>query len=289
MGAAFDIISKIDHFKPIPPVAHQVMALASDPDAHAADLANLVESDPAITANLLRVCNSAYFGLKVQVDSIQHAVALLGMNRMVELVLAHLAAGHLNRSTKGYGLAAGQLWKQSVASAYLAKSMAIRNSGVDSQLIFTAALLRDIGKTVMAEFVEAAADKLRYLVSECGMGLSRAEQEVFSIDHPTLGGIIAERWNFSGKLTHLIQHHHHPLQGIHADIDTAVIYLADVVMTSNEPTDGLNHREHRYYPPVLTKTGYSGYDLYALSAEYRVYHQNAEFLLNPPSVSNAIH
>jgi HD-like signal output (HDOD) protein len=82
-----DIINGIDTLKPIPPVAAQIMALAEDENSSMSEIADLIVYDPSITASLLKICNSAYFGLSRKVESVRDAITLLGLDQIVELVL----------------------------------------------------------------------------------------------------------------------------------------------------------------------------------------------------------
>ena len=96
-----DIISEIDILKPIPPVATQILVLAEDINSSLSEIADLIIHDPAITANVLKMCNSAYFGLPRKVDSVRDAISLLGLDHVVDLVLMNSLSGNF-RQGKNY-------------------------------------------------------------------------------------------------------------------------------------------------------------------------------------------
>jgi putative nucleotidyltransferase with HDIG domain len=275
-----EIKDKIDKLPPIPQVMHQILELASDPQATASDLANVILIDPAITANMLQACNSAYFDPAAQVDSIQHASAVLSMDQIIELAIIHHVTDYLKQPQTGCDLAIGDLWKQSAASALLAKAIATSKGVSEVPILFTAAVLRDIGKIVLGEFMEEAGEKILKLVSEQGCSFSEAENEVFSIDHATLGAMIADQWNFNGKTAHIIRYHHEPLQGSHDDFDTAIVYLADIIANMVGPINGIDQLANRSYGMVLKTLGYSGFDIFRLITEYHTSVQKAEMMLN---------
>ena len=267
MAPSESITSVIDMLNPISPVAHQILDLADNPEAGASDLAEVIMFDPTVTANILRVCNSAYFGLAVRVDSVQHAVSLLGMDRITEMIIVYLATDCLSKASGGNGSKSESDWIHSVATAFLAKSIGMEKELDEIPLLFTATLLRDIGISIMAAHDTGGRSKVRELVSENGFSTLKAEREVYSVDHTVLGGMVADKWNFSGKLSHIIRYHHDPLQGIHADADAAVVYLSDTIYDMTDAGACKDDNHQSTYNGVLNKLGYSGYELYRLSAE----------------------
>ena len=140
------IVARIDSLAPIPPIATQILALAEDQDACLRKIAELIRHDPPITANILKVCNSAYFGLVQKVESIHEALTLLGLDKVTELVLLNCLSDSLGGAHCGYGLGEGQLWRHAVTSAHVSVALANRVGGnFNKHLLFTAALLKDIG------------------------------------------------------------------------------------------------------------------------------------------------
>ena len=113
------IIGGIDRLKPIPQVASRVISVIENPSSSISQLAEVVTYDHALTANLLRMCNSAYFGLTRKVDSVQQAIVYLGMDQVADLVFLTGGADNLKREQEGYGLHGGELWRYSVSSASL--------------------------------------------------------------------------------------------------------------------------------------------------------------------------
>ena len=119
-----DIVEQIDLLAPIPAIASQIMTKSEDPDSSLSEIADLIVNDPALTANLLKICNSAYFGLPRKVESVKDAVAWVGLDQIVELVLTNSVSDNFNKGLQGYGLGEGELWRHAVTSAHVAKSLA---------------------------------------------------------------------------------------------------------------------------------------------------------------------
>ncbi len=241
------LIKDIKNLTPIPAVINQIIEKVDDPTCSMEEIATIIQFDPALTANLIRTCNSAYFGLKNPVDSVKDAVSILGMDQIVELVLIKAGATNLSKAQKGYGLEKGAMWKYSVSSALIAKGIAKTICPDNRNMIFTGALLKDIGKTVLDRFISNSIDKINLLVDNKGYSFREAEKKVIGIDHAELGATIAKMWKFSPTLVKIIRHHHLSEESMRKDKDISIVYLADCICMMigiGVGTDGLAYRFH---------------------------------------------
>lgn len=273
------IIQKIKKLSPIPIVIHKVLDFASTPDGSLEDLVRLVENDPAITANLLKACNSAHMGLPVKVNSVQQAVALLGTQNVVETVVTQTLSVNLQRAQKGYGLAKGELWKQSVATAMISRNLAERRQLPLLPTIYTAALLKDVGKVVLHEFVANEVKKIEYQVNIKGYNFIEAEHLCIGMDHATLGGIIAEEWNFSDQMVFMIRHHHLLDPEARKDPATATLYLADMVSMMAGTCTGIDRLAYKVYEDIFNDFFLAKDELKALMYSYDGYLTGAQRFL----------
>jgi len=242
------IIKRIDGLKPIPQVTSKVTSIAEDPESSMNDLSNVIIYDTAVTANLLKVVNSAYFGLSENVDSVHQAIVYLGMAQVVDLVLLSASGENLQTAQEGYDLEAGELWKYSVSSALIARELAEKKGVKETHLIFTAALLKDIGKVILNQYVKDSFDKINALVTKQNFTFREAEKEVIGIDHAELGGMVAENWKFSPKMVEIIRHHHRPQDSSIGEFESSIVYMADTIcmmMGIGVGSDGLAYRFHR--------------------------------------------
>ena len=97
------IVEQIDRLEPVPPIATQIMALAEDPDSSTMEMSELILNDPALTANLLKTCNSAYFGIKRRVESVRDAISLVGLDPIVRLVLLNTVSSNFKKGGDHHG------------------------------------------------------------------------------------------------------------------------------------------------------------------------------------------
>jgi HD-like signal output (HDOD) protein len=221
------LIRESERIEPVPQVIHQLMDLVDDPEVPVSEISELILYEPVVTANLLKLANSAAFGFKKKVNSVHDAVILLGLKRVVEIVVLNSVTKPLKSAQQGYGLERGQLWKQSVSCAIITSTIAEAIGLSEKHIVFTAALLKDIGVIVLDRHLGEAMEAIRMAMESDGLSLVAAERRVLGLDHALLGGRIAENWNFSEALAKTIQDHH--LNDEMADIpkETAMVYLAD--------------------------------------------------------------
>ena len=276
-----DIINRIDTLKPIPPVATQILALAEDMNSSLSEIADLITHDPAITANVLRMCNSAYFGMRRKVESVNDAITLLGLDYIIDLVLMDSISHNFRYEHDGYGLGEGELWRHAVLSSYVANILTeTHGSGIRKHLVFTAALVKDIGKLILGRFVAFSFEKINILVRSQGYSFNEAEKEIIGMNHEELGALMGQKWRFSEKLVYMIQHHHLSDPSARGDSETAMVYLADTVCMMMGMGTGVDGLAYRFYSDVLQRMNLTAEDLQAAIAETSGNWENIESLLD---------
>ncbi|MFO7496259.1 MAG: HDOD domain-containing protein [Desulfobacterales bacterium] len=279
MSHVQQLIDGISDLNPMPRVASQILTLVEDPNASTASLAELVLFDPSVTATVLKTCNSAYFGLPRRVDSVHDAISLLGLDKIVDIVLLKSSVANLTRRQTGYGLHEGELWKQAVASALIAKALADKMDKACKHLVFTAALLKDIGKVILDRFVAGSIQKINDLVVNSGYSFREAEKRVIGVDHAELSGLVARKWQFSDKLVFIIANHHLANPSARQDEATAIVYLADTVCMMIGIGGGVDGLAYRFYDGVLTQMNIGDVDLQEIIADFGASMYQVEQLL----------
>lgn len=182
------ILQFVIQLPPFPAVLQRVLHMVEDPKTSAQDVVEVIQYDQAITANILMVANSAYFGLRRPVHSIREALVKIGFNELIEIILTRGSAHIFCQACQGYNLTEGQLWRHSVACALLSKILSSRAKGESLPAQFTASLLHDVGKIILSQFVKDHFEDIENLVREQNRSFTEAEKEVLGIDHAELGG-----------------------------------------------------------------------------------------------------
>ncbi len=219
-----EILARIEALPPMPSVAVRLLEAAQDPQVDLGAVARWLEQDASMTANLLRLCNSPFYGLRKEVTSVRQASSLLGMKQVVQIALTVLSSRYLSSGQAGYGLAAGELWKSSVGAAIAAELLAIEAAYPHPATAYTAGLLEDIGKIVLAEFVAEALPKI-WAAAEAGVGFEDAERQAVGMSHSEVGGLLLSRWGFPPALVESVQTHHRPGE---AKLDPSLANIAHV-------------------------------------------------------------
>jgi len=227
------IISAVHSFPAISPAATRLLQVLNPDDdtTSAGQLEEIVRYDPGLTANVLKMANSAYFGLRGRVSSITQAVTLLGRRRLLQLVIASSVNSIMANRIHGYGLARGQLWRHSIAVAVASEILIAEHKIADSDEAFTAALLHDIGKLILGEFVHAdlrAIDR----ATAAGDSFVEAEREVLGVDHCQVAAWVLEEWSLPSILVETVRWHHEPDKAKQASPVIDVVHVCDLLCLS---------------------------------------------------------
>ena len=187
----------------------QILPLLNQPDADTNTVVDLIAYNQSLTGNVLRVCNSAYFSRGTPIDTLQHAVTRVGFRQIYDIVVSVISAVTLARPQKGYGVEANELWGHSVAAAVAAQIVA-RDCSADEQIVFTAAILHDIGKIVLSLALEDMKDKVAFETEKCNLSPYEIEMKLLGVNHAEIGGRLLEHWKLPAHLVAGVRYHHHP-------------------------------------------------------------------------------
>ena len=218
------LLLSIEKLDPLPITAQKLIKALDDENAGPAQYAQYVEFDPAVTASVLRVANSAAYGGWNRVDTVRDAVVRLGGAKLLDIVLGDYLK-RIKIKAPMYDLAEDDLWLHSAAASLATKALRQERPKADIPEIATvAALVHDIGKLVMARFLKADARQILRLRDARGMSFVEAEREMFNCDHAEVGGAMATRWGFPAEVVDAITYHHQvPIASPTPTIDAVVI------------------------------------------------------------------
>ncbi|MCP5067381.1 MAG: HDOD domain-containing protein [bacterium] len=190
----------------IPSVASKVMTATADPNTSADDLRQVIETDPALAVRILKVANSSLYAFSRGIETLRHAIALLGFRTVENLVMA----ASLRDVFTNFGLSEKLLWEHStLAGAVSARLSAYGPIDVDRESAFTAGLLHDLGKIALANSAREQYSKIIMRTYNEGIAFRDAEREEFGFDHAELGALVGEKWKLPERLVHAICYHHH--------------------------------------------------------------------------------
>jgi putative nucleotidyltransferase with HDIG domain len=203
-------ISSVSNIATLPEVTAKIVKTVEDPKSNAQQLHQIISHDPALVSRILKVVNSAFYGLPGQIASIERAIVMLGLNAVRNIAVA-ASMGQLFRGVKlCEGYTAKDLWQHCVAVAVVAREMARQQKLPTADEAFLAGMVHDIGLLVS---LQTWPEKLRRSCEEArshGIDLCAAEQSIIGVDHQQLGMALAEKWHFPKSVQVVTGFHHEP-------------------------------------------------------------------------------
>ena len=233
MTTAREVMRNADGMPTLSSVVAEMSKLISDDSTSIQDFERIIKPDPALTVNLLRLANSAYFGMRRQISSVRQAVALLGIERVFELATSASFTRILPLNIPGYEIAADTYFFHCLAVGAMAEQLAKLTKISTGELIFTAGLLHDIGKLAIGTFLIKDADAVRNALFGREVRFVDVEKEIVGTTHVEVGALMVEEWHLPSELTGPVRWHHAPGDAPD-DVDRTVVDLIHVA-------DGLAH------------------------------------------------
>ncbi|MDJ0987959.1 MAG: HDOD domain-containing protein [Desulfobacterales bacterium] len=238
------IAAAIKSFPGMPGTAVKLLGLIDDPAMRVSQIEEILRQDPGLTANVLRLANSAYFGIPSKIGSIRQAVILLGLKRLIQMVIATCVSAIMDKPVPGYDLAPGELWRHSIAVSVAAEGLVKELKVEAAEEIFTAALLHDVGKLVLGEFVKDDFKKIENAVSEW-VSFEEAETMVLGTNHAEVGAQILTRWSLPVEIVNAVQWHHKPEASDQISTMLDIVHVANfmsIMIGIGIGRDGLQHQ-----------------------------------------------
>ncbi|MDZ7727160.1 MAG: HDOD domain-containing protein [Dehalococcoidia bacterium] len=221
------LLDQIEELPPLPAVAAKVMAMADDDNCSALDLAQVLSADQALTAKMIKISNSAYYGFARKVSTVREAVVVLGFKQVQQLaVTTSLMNAWSQRPSKDEAFNMDLFWGHTVAVAIAAESIAKKSRVARPEDGFTAGILHDIGRLVLKMTMPDAFHEAVLLARE-GTPLHQAELACTGYDHQVIGKALGEGWKFPGHLVDAVACHHDQRQTPAEDGLAGVVAQAD--------------------------------------------------------------
>ncbi len=228
MPDAKRIIARIEDLPTLPRTILKITELVNNPKSSAKDLARVITDDQVLTARLLKLVNSSFYGFPQRISTVTGAIVLLGFDAIRNLLLTTSVFDVFSRKDREGKLKQEEFWDHSLGCAVGAKVIAnhVRKDKVEE--LFVSGLLHDIGKIVEMMFLPEEFSRITTVVKEKQILMCQAETEVLGYTHAQTGRLLAEKWNLPPKLISIITYHHEPGSAGPFTLDAAVVHLADI-------------------------------------------------------------
>jgi putative nucleotidyltransferase with HDIG domain len=247
------ILKSIDKIPAFPATIQKVMQLLRNDDYAVSDVVNVIKYDQSIAANILKISNSAYFGARQKITSIHEAVVYLGQQQLIRAVQTSGISKFFKTGGVGYVTKIRDLLEHSVAVALMSQILSIRVLEREDPVLYTAALLHDVGKIIMGIYVHESFEKINNRVKSDKCSFLEAEEAIIGINHADLGGRIAAHWNFPSEIRDAIAYHHRPDLLMEENKTNAwIVYLSDQACLMMGIDGGIDALAHKGLEDVLT-------------------------------------
>lgn len=205
-----DVLSLVRQLPVMPRAITELQRLLTSPDTTVDQVVRVIKTDPTLSTNILRLANSAAFGLSRKVVDIPHAVTLMGFKVLGNLASTAAFAKMLPAELPGYRLTASQFLRHSYAVGVLSESLAVELHMPGGPPYYTAGLLHDIGKLVLGAFIASHSDVLCTILESQQLAFVDAERQILGVDHTQAAAWVGEHWNLPADLVSAAQLHHQP-------------------------------------------------------------------------------
>jgi putative nucleotidyltransferase with HDIG domain len=235
------VLGKIDKLPTLPFIVSTLNNLIKNPNTSASDIHKVIMKDQALSARILKLVNSAFYGFSERISSISHAIVILGFNTVKNVALTasvlNMFGGAESKGEDVFDRKA--FWVHSLAVAGTARVIAARVRLPSAEDIFVAGLMHDIGKLVLDQFVHEKFVEVLKLVREKNIHIKDAENEILDgVNHSQVGAWLATRWKLPNALVQMIGFHHRPALDDQFLKPVACIHLADILVRTLDIGNG---------------------------------------------------
>jgi putative nucleotidyltransferase with HDIG domain len=204
------VLKRVKDIPSLPQFVVETLKILDDPKSSASDVGEILSKDEGLVVRILRLANSAYYGLSRRITSISEAISFLGFKTVKSIVLAASVYKFMDGAFTGYSLDRGELWRHSQAVALTSRYLSEKLKAGDPEEAFIAGLMHDIGKIVLNDYVRFGYSIILRLVEEDSVAFCDAEQQVLGFDHAHVGALVMEQWNLPDTYSYVTHYHHNP-------------------------------------------------------------------------------
>ena len=258
------ILLKVASFPSLPDAALKMLKLIKSKDTKIEQVEKILRYEPGLTANVLKLANSPFFGIPQKVSNVRQAVMLLGFKRITNLVISVCSNGLMEKELHGYRIPPGDLWRHSIAVSHTAEAIAKYKKLDETTDIFTAALLHDLGKLALSKFLIKEFETIKVITSK-GVPFEVAENMILGTDHAEIGSQILRQWHFPPSIVDIVRFHHNPdrINSQNPYID--MLFLANLICKSGGDNHIYTGEMKKSYQGVLNRLNFKPDELQLLS------------------------
>ena len=219
----------IKRVRPVPQIVLKIIRMIRDDDVSLKTISEELRTDQVLSAKVIRLANSAFWGIEREIDAIDRALVFLGEKQFLQLIISSSLEDFFPVGQKGYSLCKGGIYRHALGTALVSEALADFSGAVPSDIAYTAGLLHDIGKVVLDQKMAAMYPLFYRRIHEDGIDMTVVEREEFGMDHTETGERLARDWSLPDNLIEAISFHHDPEKATVDPKLSHVVYLADLI------------------------------------------------------------
>ena len=242
-----NLIEQSPKISSLPTIFYQINEAVEDPECSFVEIGEIISGDPSLAARLLRIVNSSFFGFPSKIETISHAVTIVGMAQLHDLALATTVVNQFKGIPKE-SLNMEKFWLHSVATGLAARIIAVYRREPNADRFYLMGMLHDLGRLVLFLNIPDQMQKIMNCYEEGGL-LHDAENKVLGADHAAGVGMLLEMWKLPEMLQDAVAYHHSPSQSPRYPTAASIVHVADIIAHGME----LGTCGERYVPPLNPK------------------------------------
>ena len=246
----YGILRTLDDLPAMPHVVQKAQGIMARPDSNIKELSRVIELEQAIATRVLKLANSAYYGLSGKVSSVQHASVLLGFKALGELISVAGISNLMSKDLKGYQLNSGDLWRHSIAVAFGSRIIANRKDAEFGNLAFFAGLIHDAGKLILDPYVYERKDSFDEFMANGENTFVNAEKAILGFDHSEIAFELCQKWKIPNDQRIAIRFHHNPSKSDGSEL-AFILHMADYIAMANGYGAGTNGAQYQTEDGVM--------------------------------------
>ena len=248
-----DLVKGVIKLISLPEIFIRVNQIMEDPNHNAKQLGEVIGHDPALTARILRIVNSAYYSLVTKVELVSRAVSIIGEDDLRNLVLATSAVDTFKRIPNQL-VDIDLFWRHSVHTGIVSRLLSKHCNILHGERLFVAGMLHDIGKLILYFKEPELSQEVLLNAAESDGILYRAEKEIIGFTHADVGAALIDAWQLADTLKDVIGNHHTPLKAKKFPTETAIVHIANCVVNAIGPDTEINEHLLDDYPSFEPET-----------------------------------
>lgn len=211
-----------------PVIYHKLHKAMQDPDVSFGDFSDIIGADPNLAARLLRIANSPFYGLDAKVETITHALSIVGIDQVTELALAAVMVQWFKGIPKDL-VNMHSFWMHSIGCGLAARTIAKNMDERHVEPYYIAGMLHDVGSLIIYKEIPEKAEEILTRCKNEGLSQSTVEEELLGFTHAQVGAIVFSKWGLPKSLIEAVQFHHFPARAQEHPLYPAIVHLADVI------------------------------------------------------------